>query len=104
MISALVFEDLSDECCLGLELLDEPCNCDGVVATCFDRCVLNLADVRDSRDESLVADRVDGFGTYRHGMDATCFDITAELCFPEAFWDDCDLLENLQFCPPVFRF
>ena len=104
VISALVFEDLSDECCLGLELLDEPCNLDGFVATCFDRCVLNLADVRDSRDESLVVDRVDGFGTYRHGIDATCFDITAELCFPEAFWDDCDLLENLQFCPSVSGF
>ena len=36
--------------------------------------------------------------------DATCLDITAELCFPEAFWDDCDLLENLQFCPSVSGF
>ena len=38
------------------------------------------------------------------GMGCNLVLIKAELCFPEAFWDDCDLLENLQFCPSVSGF
>ena len=50
---------------------------------------------------SVVARCVDGSGTYRPGVGASCLDVTTELCFPEAFWCDCDLLENLQFCSDV---
>ena len=100
VISALVVEDALDECCFELMTSDEACCADCDCFSCCGRFGVSLRNVRDSLgDEFHVARCVDGSGASRHGDNATCLDISAELCFPEAFWCDCDLLENLKFCP-----
>ena len=100
VISAVVCEDLLNECCFALEFSGESCDVDGMT-TYPDRLVLSLENAGISRDELLVDRVVDGSGTYTHGVGATCLDVTSELCFPEAFWCDCGVLENLQFCRDV---
>ena len=81
VISALVVEDLSDECCFDLQVSDESHDVVCMSEICLNRSVLSLEDARISRDVSVVARCVDGSGTYRPGMGATCLDVTAELCF-----------------------
>ena len=42
VISALVCEDLSDECCFDLEISSESCDCSCILEACLDRCCVGL--------------------------------------------------------------